>query len=969
MATAFFTSTADQADAFIGRRRELGTLTRLLEGHVPPGRSAIVEGAAGIGKTRLLAEFLERARAAGFTVLQGMCYQANEAGPYFPFFQALRQLELSGRMPADTATIQSAASPPGMQWRQLTEDAVSRRSQFLRETADSILRAVAGTPTVLCIEDVHWADTGSLLLLNTLLDVQPDSLFIVCTARIDERLTAEARQLLLRIEQKSCPVPLTGLTRSEAAELVKSLVGIGLLTVPEIDQLHALTRGNPLFLREVIRHLHEQGSLDSHSVRDAISRDQTPVRLTHIIDLRLEQLPFAVRRLLSLCAAIGTEFSTILVEEAAGLSRPAVEDHLAPCVQKELLQPLDAISPGGYRFFHPLFQNRVYELTQPDERRRLHHEIAQAGERTGLAANELARHYALGYPRAGYRRAIEACKKAAEQSERFLAYETAARFWELALQCVTPRSRRTRAELFRRLGWALWAANNWTQAIGAWTEAARLFESLKDWTQLGQIALALGDTLRFRQELADSAAWLERALKHLPKGSQDQHRALALLGSIRCFEGDGTAGLKLLERATATTNGTEQDPTVAYWLSFGFLISGDPHQAKALAMDGLAAAEALQNAKAKSLLAASLVHHALAQLDITAARGYGEIVRDAVDPADATALTCSLLCRSLLLGYTGDWQQVQALCEDWMAQVRLAGQFQAATARLIWANASLALGQPDAALSEMQRALPNLEEMRPLAPLHLARVLLALGDTDTATAIAQEHAPLVNSNSRFGASRGVLGDVVAQVDAPDLWQASLDALQGEPRQMLLVYSPISVHRVLGCLTARMKRWPEAFAHFETAIDELAKGGARWELAQTYLGYAATRRTRGRRGDLRKADALDVESKVILDACGVEHSTSPRPSPNGARFGLTGREMEVLSLMAEGRRNQEIAANLVVSPKTVYRHVENILSKMGARTRTQAVTEGLREGLVAHPSQSSNGHERPGPGDRLLRTAP
>ena len=941
----------------MGRRRELATLTKLLDENANVKRSVLIEGEAGIGKTRLLAEFLEQARRAGVAVLQGVCYQVEEAGPYSPFFQILSQLRLSGLVPDHVLHSSAAAALAGQQWGRLTEDAGSRRARFLREVGDSILQPVASTPTIICIEDLQWADLGSLLLLNTLLDVQPRSLLLVCTARIGETSGAEARQLLLRIEQKSQTLVLRGLTRAETGDFAKRMVGMGFLTTQELADVRSLTKGNPLFLGEVIQHLQEQGSLDRHSLRQAIQRARMPAGLAHIIDLRLRTLPEAVRRTLSVCSTIGVEFSAMLAGEVVAMSQGAVEDQLELCIQKGFLQPLDAIPSGGYRFIHPLFQNRLYHLIQPAERRRLHRQIARAAERTGLAAGELARHYALG-SRPGDSRALAACREAAERAERLLAYETAARFWEFALQCTSPRSRRAKAELYRRLGWALWAANNWTRATGAWTEALRLFESLKDWGQVGQVALALGETYRFRQELAESARWLELALEHLPEGAQDQQRAMALLGSIRCLDRDQKPGLQLLKRASETTDATERDPIVAYWLSFGFLVSGDPPRAREIAKEGLAAATQLGNSKAISLLAGSLLHHDLAHLNITSARSNGRLVRDAAHTADASTLTRSLLCRALLLGYTGDWQQVVKLCEDWMAQVRLAGRFQVATARLIWADATLALGRPAAALNEMQRALPDLEQMRPLASLHLARALLALGEDQAADAIAREYAPVVYSNPRYATSRAVLGDVVARLDVPELWQPCIDSLAGEARPMLLPYSPVSVRRVLGRLMARMRRWPEAFDHFEAALGQLSQGEARWEFAQTCLNYAAARRARRRRGDVRKAEALDLEATAILDACGAEYQTyPPSPSLEGARFGLTGRELEVLALLAEGRRNQEIAEELFVSPSTVNRHVENILAKIGARSRTEAVILALREGLAAPIKRSADEHAR------------
>jgi DNA-binding NarL/FixJ family response regulator len=172
----------------------------------------------------------------------------------------------------------------------------------------------------------------------------------------------------------------------------------------------------------------------------------------------------------------------------------------------------------------------------------------------------------------------------------------------------------------------------------------------------------------------------------------------------------------------------------------------------------------------------------------------------------------------------------------------------------------------------------------------------------------------------------------------------------------MVYSPISVQRVLGRLAGRLKRWSAAFEHFDTAVQQLAEGEARWELARTYQDYAETRGARGRRGDLRKAAALEMKAKVILNELGIRRATARRvlePATDGNCYALTGRELEVLGLVAEGRRNHEIAEDLGLSHRTVERHLENIFDKIGVGTRTEAVVQAVQEGLVGPLREAPN----------------
>ncbi len=73
--------------------------------------------------------------------------------------------------------------------------------------------------------------------------------------------------------------------------------------------------------------------------------------------------------------------------------------------------------------------------------------------------------------------------------------------------------------------------------------------------------------------------------------------------------------------------------------------------------------------------------------------------------------------------------------------------------------------------------------------------------------------------------------------------------------------------------------------------------------------------------------------------------SRRRSSRAAIPGLTEREREVLALIAKGSDNNEIAAELVISPETVKTHVSSILEKLGAANRVQAAVKAVRAGLV------------------------
>jgi DNA-binding CsgD family transcriptional regulator len=952
-----FATDGAPSDAFVGRRRELGILMRLLTSGRGLRGSVIVEGEAGIGKTRLVSEFLEVGRRQGLRVLQGCCYQVQEAGAYFPFRQMLRQAqddasaleEHLDRADDDTSGASHRAD--------LGEDARGRRTEFLRHLTNDILREVAAEDTILCVEDIHWADPGSLLLLNNLVDLGAEGVLIICTARMDETLGPDARQLVAQIERKSRPIVLKGLGRSGLRKLVENIAGPGCMTLEETEDLRSFTGGNPLWLKELLLHLRQTGLLGRHTVGEALRRTRTPDALAHVIDSRLRSLPKAASRVLAAASVVGTEFSVAMAARAAGESDVAAAEELEVGVTARILQPVDSLECPRYRFAHPLYASSLYDSLAASERRGLHRRIAEAG-RSGevpLTLSELARHHALGLGVAGGRTAVDYCRSAAGEAEHVLAYETAAVFWELALRCTRPRSRRARAELYRRLGWALWAAGKWRPAADAWREAAGLLEQLRDLRGVGEVALALGDLYRWRQELAESERWVQRALQVPLPDFADRARALALLGNMRCVRGQHRAGRKFLEDAKALWTESGRDPSVAFWLSQGYGVNGDHAQAHDTARQGYGEAQRRGSSRAMALLAASLVTHELSRLQVDPARSYVRVVKEAVDPTDATTLIRSLVCEAYLLGYEGNWRGVARLCEEWMAQARLAGRYQVAAARFAWAEAQVPLGDTEAALREMVRALPDLEHMRPASAMCLARASLQLGFAREAASLVGRYSREVIESAQSAAGRAVLGEVASCLDEEERWQECYDSLAQERRHLVVLCSPISIQRVLGRLAGRLKRWPAAFAHFDTAVEQLAKGQARWELAQTCLDYAEMRRARRRRGDLRKAAALELQAKTILAELGIQHSPRrrvPKVSTDGNRYALTGRELEVLGLVAEGRRNQEIAEDLGLSHRTVERHLENAFGKIGVVNRTEAVVQAVQEGLVGPLKRTS-----------------
>lgn len=932
------------SDVFIGRVSELDALNQLLDEDQRVVSAALIQGEAGIGKTRLVTEFLKRAQEKGFRVARGSCYQVREAGPYSPFVDILRQMEPAASGPGDAfqsqidkffGSTRLAASP---------EELAGNRTWFLRHLTDAIFEKAKSEVTIVSIEDLQWADIGSLLLLNKLLDVQECTLRIVCTARDDGQMPADVAQLIARIEGKTHRISLKGLDVDESRRLVHAIAGPGRMTDEEVGALWSFTKGNPLFLRELLLHLETAGWLESDTVQGALMHLTTPRSLVRVIESRLRSVPRRSFRMLAAAAVIGEQFSTELVSHALATSEDAVEAKLQTAVDACLIEPLRAAGSRLWKFTHPLFASRLYETLSQPTLRTYHRRLAEA--MTSAMPNlfpveEAARHFALGYGKHGGGRAVELCRAAAERADELTAYETAARFWELALRCVPQTDRRRRAELLNQLGRSLWAASKWTAAAKPWKESLRLFQSVGDRKMVGTLALALGDMYRWRQELSTSEKWLKLALD-ATLDSRQRARALALMASIHSLRSESKESLELLEEASRLSEEMEKDPFVGFWLAFGFLMSGDRARSYETAKEALIWAKRNQSHEAIALLAGSLVHHELANLNLSHAKEYVRVLQqNAHDSAQGRVLVYLFIGDALTEAYAGNWRTVELLCERWLPQLRLASAYHQATARVVLAEARLALGKPADARDELLEALPDLEQMRPAAGLHLARTLQCLDEVEEACSLVRQFA----DRTRVG--QALLGDVASRLPLDDLWRPCYDRLAGESSPLISVYVPVSVQRVLGRLATKLQDWGQAERHFETAAEQLAAGAARWELAQTYLDYAEMRRARRRRGDATKAAALDSKANAIFGELGITRpATKPlAPHEDGNRFGLTGREVEVLNLVAEGRRNQEIAGILTLSPRTVERHVENILNKMGAGSRMEVVMQAVATGLI------------------------
>lgn len=939
-------------DQFVGRGEVLASLSELLTSSKESNQAAYIVGEAGVGKTRLVEVVAEAAREANFRVIWGRPQQYAEDFPYLAFLQITNQLKGGSGSNGSTLLPEAATT----EWASLSVDTRAARTRFILNIANAVIQQAEANPTMIVMDDLQWADIASLLLLSNLLDLPGRGLFFVCLSRPENASRPQVEGLLKAIRAGSRVFELAGLDQVELHELTATILGEGVLSESEVASLWGWTNGNPLFVKTLVAHLKETGLLEEHGLDEALRRSDMPSGASQAIRARIEDLGPRIRHVLSVAAVLGDEFDRAALADILEEAEDSVAGQLGVACERDIIAADSGLRDDRLRFRHPLYRKTLYELLPPSERRGVHKRIAQlaADGRLQLSPEELATH-AWSKTSGVNEDAARHCQAAARHAEGLLAYESAARFWEMALDCVDLYDASARAEVLKRQGWALWAANSWKRCEEVWCEAIALYEVLDESLEIAKLSQAIGDMMRWRQDATGAEQWTKRALLGLPKDSLDRARALAILGSVQSQRGPATEGLSTLQEAIRATDAVgSSDPRIDFWLSYGLRRAGDSVMARKIAERGLLQAESANDSHGTVMLAGTLARTELAGLNPAAAGAYISRMNAAAGHADTASILMLLEVQAYYLGYVGDWLRLTELCETTMAKLRLAGSYQVASARVLWAEAQFALSRWDLAAETMRGALPHLAEMQDMCRIHIARVLASSGNGAGAIQAVEGFLETALQSDGVRSGMAVVADAAAALEPPELWQPAYDLLAKEPGAIAFVYSPTSVSRVRGRLATRLKKWTDAVDHFDAATAHLAEGGATWELMRTYQDYAVMRRARGRRGDSGKAEALEMKAAQLLESTGLGATPTHVPyvtELRGNEYGLTGREVEVLQLVARGLRNKEIAEELSLSPHTVERHLENIYGKMDATGRADAVIRAVESGVLTRTRQS------------------
>jgi len=937
------------ARSLVGREPQLRLL---LEAAVSPPALIEVKGEAGIGKSRLVRELMGGAEAGRRRMLLGHCHRVRERFTLGPVIEALRTVRapLSGRVLTPLVGTLSPLLPElGGLLPPAPEPLHDLRAQRHRtfRALRELLEALG--PTVCVLEDLNWADAGTLDFLSFLLAEPPVELTLVLTYRSDE-LDVALRPLAARVpaQPSDTTIELAPLSVDEVRVLAAVLLDDADVSRQTAMSLHARTGGVPFAVEELVRSFQERchRPLTASEFEHRVLADRrVPPRVGQAVLERLARLGDDAGAVAHACAVVGEPATEEVLGRIAELTPGRMIEALVEALGAGLLAEHGC---GLYGVRHALAAQAVYESIPAPRRRRLHLRAARALEAAPEAAppTQIAHHLKEvgGLPQ--WTRYAEA---AADAAGAIGDDRTAAQLLEEALG-ATGVPRTTRIRMASKLGDAALFARVPRPAI-------RILRSTLDDGRLpagvrGELRLHLARLLLSAGD--DAYSDLVRAAGELRRRPRLSSRAHAILATWGPLEGDQSHRLAWSQRAIEAA-GRAADPERAIEAAAAravvLLDQGDPagwRMADKMPWRAVSIGERLELARACKYLAKAAVElghlrRAESLLD------EGDRIRRELGH-DRFAVGSASVRSSLewsLGAWTGLEEKTRVLMHATAETPALCASNQVTLGRLFLARGKQA--QAEEQFLGVLAVLRNAQTIPQLAAVAggLATIELARGDARAARELVATALDHVRRHELW-AGAGTVAVVAVDVLLAENERAQAeDVVRRFARELRRRDAPASTAALAACRGALA----EALDQRDVAGSWYARSEVAWRRLQ-YAYEAARARERYGRCSLQGTDpalassrllgALEVFERLgaLADAARVRGTlrahgiTAPsRAGRKGYGSALSPREAEVAQLASRGASNHEIAEALVISERTVESHMGSILKKLSVRSRS------------------------------------
>jgi DNA-binding SARP family transcriptional activator len=890
---------AASAAPFVGRTEQLDRLTAVLaDAAAGQGVLVAVAGEGGIGKTRLVAELA--GRAEGYRILYGRCEE--EPTPFGPWIETLARLlgemepaELDGVLDDDHSPYLARLIPElrarvGSIGPDAAGDPEDDRRRMFAAVASLIERMAAREPLLLVLDDLHWADRSSLLLLRRVVTGSLDRVVVIGTYRDGEVTEDHVLTDILADLERDRPavrISLRGLDASELADLVEAWRGLA-LSPETVDAIQREAAGNPFFMKQLVRHLEELGDLRPPPPGGSFG---VPAGVRDVISKRIARLPPDGGRVLTVAALIGHDFELALLLEAVGLPEDEVLDVLDAAVQRAILVEAPEV-PGRYSFAHVLLRTTLESELTAARRARLHAAIGEAIERRhgsardGHVVDDLARHYAAAGPEHADR-AVTYLLLASEAAAGRLAYDEYAAYVATAVALLERQERPDGEEIARTrvlLGHAIAKTGRWEGARYAFAAAAEASREAGAPEVLALAALGHAGGSFERYGMADraSADLLGEAMSRLPaEDSPLQSQVIARLSDVLYYLGEPAATLQeLVRQAIDIARRLDDLESLARALrsaQYAYWHPGEYDERLELAYELVAVSQRLGDpaveAEARTWRAIALLDHCRLEEADADLRRQADLAAELRHPDLLLYAAAHRAMRALL---EGRWQEA----EEAMADVMGFGEpSRAAVALQSYGVEMLALRNEQLRLGELANefrllvseisALPAWRTAVAWADVQAGRIEQAREEIDE---LRKDDFAALPRDANFVPALTILGHIAGELADADLAAAVEAQLRPiAPSWVVLGYGPATLGPgafPLGLACQLTGRLDQAVEDFEVAIDCCKLMRARPYLAHSQVRLAQVLELRDAPGDAARAQALRREGVETANQLGM-----------------------------------------------------------------------------------------------------